>query len=72
MSIYNNLNKRLQNVKSPQNRQHPTPQRSHTKKRHFIDLLTNDQGEEDNADSSGGSTIILHQTSGAIPDGGNS
>lgn len=60
---------RLQNVKSPQKRQGPTPERGHAKKRRHIDF-SSDKGEEDyDADSSGGSTIILYQTSGSSDDG---
>lgn len=58
-------------MKSPQKRQGPTPERGHPKKRHRIDLSASDQGEDD-ADSSGGSTIILHQTSGTSSDDGHS
>ncbi len=72
MSIYKNLHKRLQNVKSPQKRQGPTPERGHTKKRRCIDFSASDQGEDYDADSSGGSTVILHQTSGTSDDGHSS
>ncbi|KAG7456399.1 hypothetical protein JOB18_013551 [Solea senegalensis] len=68
MTIYNNLHKRLQNIKSPQKRQGPTPERGQTKKRRSIDFSTIDQEEYD-ADSSGGSTIILHQTGSSSDDG---
>ncbi|KAM4591916.1 uncharacterized protein PAE49_019527 [Odontesthes bonariensis] len=52
MSIYKNLHKRLQNVKSPHKRQGPTPERSRTKKRRHIDFSASDQGEDYDADSS--------------------
>ncbi|CAJ1053444.1 uncharacterized protein LOC122764463 [Xyrichtys novacula] len=42
-SIYKNLHKRLQNVKSPQKRQGPTPERGHKKKRHCIDFSETDE-----------------------------
>ncbi|XP_077953517.1 uncharacterized protein LOC120812184 [Gasterosteus aculeatus] len=70
MSIYNNLHKRLQNVKSPQNRHGPTPERGQPKKRSLIDFSSSDR-EENYADSSGASTIIWHQTSGSSSDDGN-
>lgn len=70
MTIFKNLLKRLQNVKSPQKRQGPTPVRGHSKKRQ-IDFATSDkEGEDYDADSSGGSTIILHQRSGSGSDDG--
>ncbi|KAL7402141.1 hypothetical protein ABVT39_010360 [Epinephelus coioides] len=69
MTIFKNLLKRLQNVKSTQKRQGPTPVRGHSKKRHQIDFATSDkEGEDYDADSSGGSTIILHQRSGSSSD----
>lgn len=56
-------------MKSPQKRQGPTPVRGHSKKRHQIDFATSDkEGEDYDADSSGGSTIILHQRSGSSSD----
>ncbi|XP_034529792.1 uncharacterized protein LOC117805233 [Notolabrus celidotus] len=71
MTIFKNLLKRLQNVKSPQKRQGPTPERGHSKKRHRIDFSTSDkEGEEYDADSRAGSTIILHQRSGSSSDDG--
>ena len=65
MSIYSYLQKRLQNVKTPQKRQGPIPARGHPNRRHHIDFSTSDQGEDYDAESSGGSTIILHQKSGS-------
>ncbi|CAM4568579.1 unnamed protein product [Leuciscus chuanchicus] len=69
LSIYNTLHKRLQNVKSPQKRQGPTPERGQPKKR--IDFSSSDNGEDNDADSSGGSTVILHETSGSSSDDGH-
>jgi len=70
LSIYNNLHKRLQNVKSPQKRQGPTPERGQPKKRCRIDFSSSDNGDDD-ADSSGGSTVILHETPGSSSDDGH-
>lgn len=69
LSIYNNLHKRLQNVKSPQKRRGPTPERGQPKKR--IDFSSSDNGEDNDADSCGGSTVILHETSGSSSDDGH-
>lgn len=71
LSIYNNLHKRLQNVKSPQKRQGPTPERGQPKKRYHIDFSSSDNGEDYDADSSGGSTVILHETPGSSSDDGH-
>lgn len=57
-------------MKSPQKRQGPTPERGHSKKRSLIDFSSSDR-EENDADSSGASTIILHQTSGSSSDDGS-
>lgn len=59
---------RLQNVKSPQKKQGPTPERGHPKKRHHTDFSARDTGEDHDAVSSGGSTIILHETSASSSD----
>lgn len=68
MTILKNVLKRLQNVKSPQKRQGPTSERGHFKKRQN-DFSTSDKEVEDyDADSSGGSTIILSQISGGSSD----
>lgn len=56
--MYNYLQKRILNVKSPQKRQGPTPERSCSTKRRHIDFSPSDQGEDYDADSSG-STILL-------------
>ncbi|XP_078143695.1 uncharacterized protein LOC144542119 [Centroberyx gerrardi] len=68
MSIYGNLHKRLLNVKSPQKRQGPTPERGRPKKRRCIDFSTGDTGEDYDADSSGASTVLLDQSSGTSSD----
>ncbi|KAF1384392.1 hypothetical protein PFLUV_G00119660 [Perca fluviatilis] len=62
---------RLQNVKSPKMRQGPTPERGQPKKRCRIDFSSSDREDYD-ADLSGASTIILHQTSGSSSDDGHS
>ncbi|XP_049918931.1 uncharacterized protein LOC126401633 [Epinephelus moara] len=52
MNIYKNFHKRLQNMKSPQKRQGPTPERGQPKKRRHIDLSSRDNGEDYDTDSS--------------------
>ena len=59
MSMYSYLQKRILNVKSPQKRKGPRPERSSSTKRRHIDFSPSDQGEDYDADSSGGSTILL-------------
>lgn len=59
MSMYSYLQKRILNVKSPQKRQQPRPGRSSSTKRRHIDFSPSDQGGDYDADSSGGSTILL-------------
>ncbi|XP_048055127.1 uncharacterized protein LOC125273629 [Megalobrama amblycephala] len=69
-SIYNNLHKRLQNVRSPLKRQGPTPERGHPKKRIQVDFSSSDREDYD-ADTSGGSTVILQETPGSSSDDGH-
>ncbi|TKS64932.1 LINE-1 retrotransposable element ORF1 protein [Collichthys lucidus] len=59
MSMYSYLQKRILNVKTPQKRQGPRPERSSSTKRRHNDFSPSDQGEDYDADSSGGSTILL-------------
>ncbi|KAM7366746.1 hypothetical protein PAMP_014696 [Pampus punctatissimus] len=59
MSMYRYLQKQILNVKSPQKRQQPRPGRSSSTKIRHIDFSPSDQGEDYDADSSGGSTILL-------------
>lgn len=58
MSIYNNLHKSLQNIKSPQKRQGPTQESGQTKKRLSIDFTAIDL-ETDDADLTGGTTMFF-------------
>ncbi|KAL0979022.1 hypothetical protein UPYG_G00179440 [Umbra pygmaea] len=60
------------NVKSPQKRQGPTPERGHPNKRRHIDFSKSVKGEDNDADSSDGSAVLLHQTSGSSSDDGQS
>ncbi|KAM7394883.1 hypothetical protein PAMA_006577 [Pampus argenteus] len=59
MSMYSYLQRRILNVKTPQKRQGPRPERSSSTKRRHIDFSPSDQGEDYDAGSSGGSTILL-------------
>uniref|UniRef100_A0A0F8AIX2 Uncharacterized protein n=2 Tax=Larimichthys crocea TaxID=215358 RepID=A0A0F8AIX2_LARCR len=59
MSMYSYLQKRILNVKTPQKRQGPRPERSSSTKRRHTDFSPSDQREDYDADSSGGSTILL-------------
>ncbi|TKS65195.1 hypothetical protein D9C73_028259 [Collichthys lucidus] len=59
MSMYSYLQKRILNVKTPQKKQGPRPERSSSTKRRHTDFSPSDQVEDYDADSSGGSTILL-------------
>lgn len=59
ISIYSYLQKSIMNGKSPQKRQGPQPERSHSTKRCHIDFSPSDKEEDYDADSSGEPAILL-------------
>lgn len=69
-SIYNNLHKRLQNVRSPLKRRTHTREGPSKKKKIQVDFSSSDKEDYD-ADTSGGSTVILQETPGSSSDDGH-
>lgn len=67
--MYSYLQKRMLNVKSPRKRQGTTPERGRSNKRHHTEFSPSDQGDDYDADSSGGSTVLLPPGSSSDGDG---